>query len=219
MMQKFFRHIQHTFVVMKGWNQVLNACAMGVAVLVAQLTDGFSTADLDTVHLAMDDHFLLDLLFADFVVPDLHFHASVKQPPLLGGIVGHRLAVAKPFVGDGFGGKSQRALAEFGDGARPFTRQYDVIPVQLYQVTPERQGIGMTDKVEPHIGAIAHTVEHIAKKLKVVLGNFRFTQAEMDGRNQVVELDGFYILFNHFAHLRAIPLILFEYGLVMDPRC
>ncbi len=75
----------------------------------------------------------------------------------------------------------------------------------------------MTNKVESHIGAIAHAVEHIAKKLKVVLGNFRFTQAEMDGRNQVIELDRFYILFDNLAHLRAIPLILFEYGRVMNP--
>ena len=75
----------------------------------------------------------------------------------------------------------------------------------------------MTDKVESHIGTIAHFVEYIAKTLEVVLRNFRLTLTEMDGWNQVIELDGFDILFNNFAHLRAIPLILLEYDRVMDP--
>ena len=40
----------------------------------------------------------------------------------------------------------------------------------------------------------------------------------MDGRNQVIKFDGFEILFNHFAHLRSIPFILFKDGRIMDPR-
>ena len=75
----------------------------------------------------------------------------------------------------------------------------------------------MTDKVESHVGAVAHAVEHIAEKLKVVLGNYGLTQAEMDRRNQVIKLDRFYILFDHLSHLRAISLFILEYGRVMDP--
>ena len=37
LLQKFLRHAQHAFVVMKGANQVLDARAMGVAFLIAQL--------------------------------------------------------------------------------------------------------------------------------------------------------------------------------------
>jgi hypothetical protein len=76
----------------------------------------------------------------------------------------------------------------------------------------------MADKVEPYIGSIAHAVEHVAEKRNVVIGDFRFPQGEMDGRNQVVELYGLDILFDHFAHLRSIPLILSESGRIMDPR-
>ena len=119
--QKFFRHTQLSFVVMKRRNQVLNTCAMGVAVLVTQFADGFGPADLDTIHLSGNDHFLLDLLFGNLVVPDLHFHAPVELPSFFGGIVGLRPAVTKPFVGNGFGGKIQLTLAVFCDGARPFT--------------------------------------------------------------------------------------------------
>ncbi|MGA7143146.1 MAG: hypothetical protein WBY47_01480 [Desulfobacterales bacterium] len=76
----------------------------------------------------------------------------------------------------------------------------------------------MTDKVQTHIGAIAHAVEDFAETLNVILWNFRFTRTEVDGWNQVFELDRFHILFDHFTNLRAIPFVLFEYGRIMDPR-
>ena len=50
LLQKFLRHGQHAFVVMKGGSQVLDARAMGVAFLVAQFADGLGAADLDAVH-------------------------------------------------------------------------------------------------------------------------------------------------------------------------
>ena len=102
---------------MKGLNQVFNAGTMGIAIPVAQLADGFGAADLDAVYLMGDYDLLFDLLFTYFVIPDLHFHPPVELPSLLRGIVGHRLAVAKPLVGDGFGREIQRTLAVFGDGA------------------------------------------------------------------------------------------------------
>jgi len=40
----------------------------------------------------------------------------------------------------------------------------------------------MTDKVESHIGATAHAVEHLAKDLKINSGDINIAQAEMDGR-------------------------------------
>ena len=60
-------------------------------------------------------------LFNDLIVPNLHFHTPVELPPFLGIIISLWLAVAKPFVGDGFRGKIKRMLVIFGDGARPFT--------------------------------------------------------------------------------------------------
>ena len=39
----------------------------------------------------------------------------------------------------------------------------------------------------------------------------------MDGRDQVVEFDGFDFLLDDFAQLRPVPLVLFKYGGVMDP--
>ena len=75
----------------------------------------------------------------------------------------------------------------------------------------------MTDKMESYIVTITHPVEDIAQDLQIVLSNYGFSQAEMDGWHLVIELDGFDILFNNFAHLRSVPLILFKYGRVMDP--
>ena len=69
----------------------------------------------------------------------------------------------------------------------------------------------MTDKVESYIGAVVHAIEHITKKLKVVISNFRFTRTEMDGRNQVFEFDGVYFRFDNLLQFRAIPLIRLEY--------
>ena len=75
----------------------------------------------------------------------------------------------------------------------------------------------MTDKVESHIDATTHAVKHSAKTLEVVFRNFRFTQTEMDGRNQVIELNRFYILLDNFTHLCSIPLIFVKYSRFMDP--
>ena len=55
---------------------------MGVAVLIPQLTNGFGSTDLDTVYLTGNDHFLFNQFFADFVIPDLHFHPPVELPDL-----------------------------------------------------------------------------------------------------------------------------------------
>ena len=145
---------------MKGGNQILYARPMGMALLITQFADCLSPAHFDAINLKGNDHFLLDQLFADLIVPHLHFHAPVELPPLFSRIVGNRPAVTEPFIGNGFGRKVQGALAIFGSGARPFTRQPHIVAVLLYQVPPERQGIGMTYKVESHIGAIAHAVEH-----------------------------------------------------------
>src|SRR5512141_3502295 len=205
-------HAQHPFVVMEGGSQVLDACAMGVAVLIAQLTDDLGPADLDAVPLAGNDHFLRDLLLTDLVVPDLHFHAPLELSALFRRIAGNRPTVTKSFVGDGFGGEIQRALAVFGDRSRSFPRQPEVVAVDIYQLAPERKGIGMTDKVEPHIGATAHAVEDLAKYLKIIPGNFNFAQAEMDGRDQVVEFDGCDFLLDDFAQFRPVALVLFKYG-------
>ena len=39
----------------------------------------------------------------------------------------------------------------------------------------------------------------------------------MYGGNQILELNGFDILFSYFAQLGAIPFILLKYGRIMDP--
>ena len=207
-----------SLVVMQGSDQVSYPGAMGVAFLVAQFADGLGAADLDAVDLAGDDHFLLDRLLADFVVPDLHLHPPVAGPPLLGRVAGDRLAVAHPFVGDGLGRKPQRALEIFGDGARPLPRQPDVVAVPRYQVAPERQGVGVADEVETHVVAAAHAVEHAAKQLEIVFGDLRLSQGEEDRRDQVVELDRFHHLLDDLALFGAVPLVLGENGGVLGPE-
>ena len=162
--QKLFRHTKHTFVVMKGRNQVLNACTMGVAIFVAQLTHGFGSADLDTINFPGNDRFFLHLIFDDLVIPYLHFHAPVEPPSFLGAVVGIRLTVAKPFIGDGFRGKIQRVLTIFGYGASPFTGQPHIVTVLLDQIPPKRQGIGVAHKVESNIGAVTHAVKHVTQQ-------------------------------------------------------
>ena len=137
-LQKFFRHTHHTFVIMKWGNQIFNARTMGVTILITQFADGLCSADLNAIYLTGDDHFLFDLLFNDFVIPNLYFHAPVELAPFLCRITYDRMAISKPLIGDGFRGKIQRALAIFCDGARPFTRQPDIIAVKLYQVSLER---------------------------------------------------------------------------------
>jgi len=92
-----------------------------VTFLVAQFTDRFGAADLYSLNLARDKHFLFDLFFTDLVVPDLDFYAPVYLTPFLCGILGQRLTVSKAFVRDGFRGQIQRVLAIFGCGAGPFT--------------------------------------------------------------------------------------------------
>ncbi len=131
LLQECLRHAHHPFIVMQGRNQVSHPDAMGMAFLVTQLADGLGAADLDAIHLAVDDHLLLDRLFADLVIPDLHLHAPVARPSFLGRIAGDRLAVAYPFIGDGFRGKPQGPLEIFGDRARPLAGKADVVPVPL----------------------------------------------------------------------------------------
>jgi hypothetical protein len=75
----------------------------------------------------------------------------------------------------------------------------------------------MADEVQPHVGALAHVVQYCAQKLEVLLGNFSFTQTEMDGRHQIVEFNRLHIRFNSFAHLGAIALVFLENGGIMDP--
>jgi hypothetical protein len=75
----------------------------------------------------------------------------------------------------------------------------------------------MTDKMKPHIGATAHAVENLAKHFQIVIGDFDLPQAEMDGRNQVVEFDGRDFLLDDFAQFCPVPFVLFEYGRIMDP--
>ena len=129
-----------------------------------------------------------------------------------------RPAVAHPFVGDGLGRKPQGALEIFGDGARPLPREPDVVAVPRYQLSLERQVVGMADEVETHVFAAAHAVEHAAKTLEIVLGNLGLPQGEEDGRDQVVELDRFDHLLDDLALFGAVPLVLLENGGVLGPE-
>ncbi len=217
-LQEFLRDLHHPLVVMEGGDEVPHPGPMGVPFLVAQLADGLGAADLDAIHVVADDHFLLGRLFTDLVVPDLHLHAPVAGAACLGRVAGGRLAVAHPFVGDRLGGKPQGALEIFGDGSRPLPGKPDVVAVAGHQVAPQRQVVGMADKVEAHVPAIAHALEHPAQQFQVVLGNLRLAQGEEDGRDQVVELDRFHDLLDHLHLFRAVPLVLGEEGGILGPQ-
>ena len=84
---------------------------MGMAFLIAQFTYSLGPADLDSLHRMGNNHFLFSMLLTDLVIPDFHFDTTVELSPFFCRIAGNWPAVAKPFIGDGFGGKIQRTLA------------------------------------------------------------------------------------------------------------
>ena len=188
-----------------------------MAFLVTHFADRLGAADLDAVHLLGDDHFLFHHLFADLVIPDLDLHPPVERPALLGRIGGDRLAVAYPFIGDGFRSKTEGALAIFGGGARPFPGQAGIVTVFRFQGADELLGVGVADKVKTHVEVAAHLFEHAAQLRHIFLGNVRLTRAETDGGDQTRQFDRFHFLFSDLAFLRAVPLVLRKNGRIKEP--
>ena len=214
---KILRHRNHGRVIAHGIDQVLYPNTVGLPFLVAHLADRLGAADLDAVHLAGNNDLLFHHLFTDLVIPDLDLNPSVERPPLFGGVAGDGLTVALPFIGDGFGGQAKGSLAIFGGGAGPLAGETGIVAVFGFQGTTEGLGIGVADKVKTHVEAAVHLFEHTPQKRQILLGNVRFTGAEMNRGNQVGQLDCLHILFRDQAFLGAVTLVLRENGGIKEP--
>ena len=193
-------------------DQVPDARAARVALLIAHLADRLDAADLDPLDVLGDEHLLLAQAFLRLVVPDLDLDAPVQGPAIRGRVAGDRPRVAGPFERDRLGRQPERDLEELRHLAGALAREARVVAIDAREPVGERLRVGVTDEVQTHVPAVAHAVEDLAEPLDVAARDVRDAGLEADRRHDVRELDGLELLARDLLRLEPVA------GLALEQR-